>query len=112
MTMLPGDGIGPEMMNYVKEVYRYAGAPVDFEEIRMDPNSEVDFYNAITSIKRNGVGLKGRALIQVSIQHILNRLGKTISRVLIKIKSSKWKERVPPVNAYQQLLLYVKDWVH
>lgn len=59
VTMLPGDGIGPEMMNYVKEVYRYAGAPVDFEEIRMDPNSEVDFYNAITSIKRNGVGLKG-----------------------------------------------------
>lgn len=61
MTMLPGDGIGPEMMNYVKEVFRYAGAPIDFEEIRMDPNteSEVDFYNAITSIKRNGVGLKG-----------------------------------------------------
>jgi len=59
--MLPGDGIGPEMMNYVKQVYRYAGAPIDFEEIRMDPNteSEVDFYNAITSIKRNGVGLKG-----------------------------------------------------
>jgi len=61
VTMLPGDGIGPEMMGYVKEVFRYAGAPVDFEEIRFDPNSEseLDFFNAITSIKRNGVAIKG-----------------------------------------------------
>ena len=61
VTMLPGDGIGPEMMGYVKEVYRYAGVPVDFEEIRFDPNSEseVDFFDAITSIKRNGVAIKG-----------------------------------------------------
>lgn len=61
VTMLPGDGIGPEMMGYVKEVFRYAGAPVDFEEIRFDPNaqSEEEFFNAITSIKRNGVAIKG-----------------------------------------------------
>lgn len=61
--MLPGDGIGPEMMGYVKEVFRYAGAPVDFEEIRFDPNteSEEQFFNAITSIKRNGVAIKGTA---------------------------------------------------
>ena len=23
VTMLPGDGIGPEMMGYVKEIFRY-----------------------------------------------------------------------------------------
>lgn len=59
--MLPGDGIGPEMMTYVREVFRYAGVPVDFEEICFDPNSEseTDFFDAITSIKRNGVGIKG-----------------------------------------------------
>lgn len=58
---IEGDGIGPEMMNYVKEVFRYAGVPVDFEEIHFDPNSEseVDFFDAITSIKRNGVAIKG-----------------------------------------------------
>jgi isocitrate dehydrogenase (NAD+) len=50
------------MMTYVKEVYRYAGVPVDFEEIRFDPNSEseTDFFDAITSIKRNGVAIKGK----------------------------------------------------
>lgn len=69
--MLPGDGIGPEMMGYVKEVFRYAGAPVDFEEIRFDPNSqsEEEFFQAITSIKRNGVAIKGNPQNDVAKYH-------------------------------------------
>lgn len=59
--MLPGGGIGPELMSYVKEVFRYAGAPVDFETVDIDPNSDtnVDLEYAITSIQRNGVAIKG-----------------------------------------------------
>ncbi|CAO1365720.1 unnamed protein product [Diamesa tonsa] len=61
VTMLPGGGIGPELMNYVKEIFRYAGVPVDFEIIDIDPNSEnnEDLDYAITSIRRNGVAIKG-----------------------------------------------------
>jgi len=61
VTMLPGDGIGPEMMSYVKEVFRYAGAPIDFEMIQIDPNSadSNDLNNAISSVKRNGCAIKG-----------------------------------------------------
>ncbi|XP_021933207.1 isocitrate dehydrogenase [NAD] subunit gamma, mitochondrial-like isoform X2 [Zootermopsis nevadensis] len=61
VTMLPGSGIGPELMNYVKEVFRYAGVPVDFEVVQMDPKSESneDLEYAITSIRRNGVAIKG-----------------------------------------------------
>lgn len=61
VTMMPGDGIGPEMMAYVKEVYRYAGAPVDFETVLLDPSTDNydDLYNAISSVKRNGCGIKG-----------------------------------------------------
>lgn len=72
--MLPGDGIGPEMMNYVKEVFRYAGVPVDFEEIRFNPNSEseADFFDAITSIKRNGVGIKGYFLT-IKYYHVVQK---------------------------------------
>lgn len=59
--MLPGSGIGPELMTYVKEVFRYSGAPVDFQTVEIDPNSdeknELDY--AITCIKRNGVAIKG-----------------------------------------------------
>ena len=42
MTMIPGDGIGPEMMTYVKEVFTFAGVPVDFEMINFDPNHHGD----------------------------------------------------------------------
>jgi len=61
VTMLPGDGIGPEMMGYVKEVFRYAGAPVDFETVELDPTTDDyhDLTNAISSVKRNGCAIKG-----------------------------------------------------
>jgi hypothetical protein len=40
---------------------RYAGVPVDFEEVQMDPKSESneDLEYAITSIRRNGLAIKG-----------------------------------------------------
>ncbi|XP_034943455.1 isocitrate dehydrogenase [NAD] subunit gamma, mitochondrial [Chelonus insularis] len=61
VTLLPGAGIGPELMGYVKEVFSYAGVPVDFEDIDIDPNADNndDLEYAITSIRRNGVALKG-----------------------------------------------------
>lgn len=60
-SMLPGGGIGPELMNHVREVFLAIGVPVDFEIIDIDPNKEGndDLEYAITSIKRNGVALKG-----------------------------------------------------
>ena len=33
VTLLPGDGIGPELVHSVKEVFKAAGVPVQFEEI-------------------------------------------------------------------------------
>lgn len=61
VTMLPGGGIGPELMGYVTEVFRYGGVPVDFELVQIDPKSEgnEDLEYAITSIRRNGVAIKG-----------------------------------------------------
>ncbi|XP_051175879.1 isocitrate dehydrogenase [NAD] subunit gamma, mitochondrial [Leptopilina boulardi] len=61
VTILPGAGIGPELMGYVKEVFTFAGVPVDFEDIDIDPNADNndDLFYAITSIRRNGVALKG-----------------------------------------------------
>ncbi|XP_018332626.1 isocitrate dehydrogenase [NAD] subunit gamma, mitochondrial [Agrilus planipennis] len=61
VTMLPGSGIGPELMNYVQEVFKYSGAPVDFQVVDIDPKSDQanELEDAIISIKRNGVGIKG-----------------------------------------------------
>lgn len=33
VTLVPGDGVGPELMNSVQDVFSAAGVPVDFEEI-------------------------------------------------------------------------------
>lgn len=43
------------------QVFKYAGVPVDFEDVDIDPNADdnVDLDYAITSIRRNGVALKG-----------------------------------------------------
>lgn len=61
VTLLPGDGIGPELMRHVKTIFRVGGIPVDFEEINLDSMNEniEKVEEAITSIKRNGIALKG-----------------------------------------------------
>lgn len=43
------------------QIFRFAGVPVDFEDIDIDPNAHNndDLFYAITSIRRNGVALKG-----------------------------------------------------
>ena len=45
--MLPGDGIGPEMMGHVSNVFREVGAPIDFETVQLDPTTDNydDLYN-------------------------------------------------------------------
>ncbi|XP_042306984.1 isocitrate dehydrogenase [NAD] subunit gamma, mitochondrial isoform X1 [Sceloporus undulatus] len=60
VTMIPGDGIGPELMLHVREVFRHACVPVDFEEVLMTSEaSEEDMKNALMAIRRNRVALKG-----------------------------------------------------
>lgn len=42
-------------------LFRVAGVPVDFEVVQIDPKSDSneDLEYAITSIRRNGVAIKG-----------------------------------------------------
>ncbi|KAK6755853.1 hypothetical protein RB195_014317 [Necator americanus] len=61
VTVLPGDGIGPEMLEHVQKIFNYAQVPVDFECVHLSskPDSTDDLEQAIIAIKRNGVALKG-----------------------------------------------------
>ncbi|XP_035238081.1 isocitrate dehydrogenase [NAD] subunit gamma, mitochondrial isoform X1 [Anguilla anguilla] len=61
VTLIPGDGIGPELVNHVRELFRFSCVPVDFEVVNVNSglDSEDDINNAITAIRRNGVALKG-----------------------------------------------------
>lgn len=60
VTMIPGDGVGPELMVHVKRVFRSSCVPVDFEEVCVTSSSnEEEIHNALMAIRRNRVALKG-----------------------------------------------------
>lgn len=61
MTALTGDGVGPELLKYVQEIFRYSGAPVDFETVEISGNmTDPDVMkDALLSVGRNGVAIKG-----------------------------------------------------
>ncbi|XP_052362673.1 isocitrate dehydrogenase [NAD] subunit gamma, mitochondrial-like isoform X2 [Oncorhynchus keta] len=62
VTLIPGDGIGPELLSHVRELFRFCCVPVDFEVVNVDSTmtSEDDINDAITAIRRNGVALKAQ----------------------------------------------------
>ena len=45
------------MTSHVREIFRLAGAPIDFETVEID--SEANYDAAVTAVRRNGVALKG-----------------------------------------------------
>lgn len=62
VTLVPGDGVGPELMLCVREIYKQIGAPIEFEEIlasELMPGRSSSVEDLIVSFKRNRVGLKG-----------------------------------------------------
>jgi len=65
VTMLPGGGIGPELMSHMKDLFRYSAVPVMFEEVEVDPNAEDThaLENVICALKRNGAAIKGHYLM-------------------------------------------------
>ncbi|KAF3860409.1 hypothetical protein F7725_000664 [Dissostichus mawsoni] len=50
------NGIGPDLLNHVREVFRFSCVPVDFEVVHVNSadESEDDINNAIMAIRRNG----------------------------------------------------------
>ncbi|XP_071481523.1 isocitrate dehydrogenase [NAD] subunit beta, mitochondrial-like [Diadema antillarum] len=62
VTLIPGDGVGPELMQSVKEVFKAGGVPVQFEEIfvsEIQENRSADVEEVVESLKRTHVALKG-----------------------------------------------------
>lgn len=61
-TLIPGDGVGPELVYSVQEVFKAAGVPVDFEPYffsEVNPTMSADLDQVAGSIARNGICLKG-----------------------------------------------------
>lgn len=64
MTMLPGDGVGPELMHAVKEVFKVAAVPVEFKEHHLSEvqnmASEEKLEQVLSSMKENKVAIIGK----------------------------------------------------
>lgn len=61
-TLIPGDGVGPELVYSVQEVFKAAGVPVDFETYffsEVNPTLSAPLENVAGSIEKNRVCLKG-----------------------------------------------------
>lgn len=61
-TLIPGDGVGPELVYSVQEVFKAAGVPVDFESYffsEVNPTLSAPLENVASSIAKNRVCLKG-----------------------------------------------------
>ena len=61
-TLIPGDGVGPELVASVEEVFKAAGVPMDFEvyfmsEVHSALSTPVS--TVVESIRRNRLCLKG-----------------------------------------------------
>jgi isocitrate dehydrogenase (NAD+) len=69
VTLIPGDGIGAEITDSVKEIFEYINAPIEWEQYDvsgMSSTGEGLFIRAMDSLKRNKVGLKGILFTPIS----------------------------------------------
>lgn len=63
--MLPGDGVGAEVSESVKTIFKADNVPIEWEQVDVsgvesgDKHSEELFRESIASLKRNKLGLKG-----------------------------------------------------
>ena len=61
-TLIPGDGVGPELVYSVQELFKNAGVPIDFETFffsEVNPTLSAPLEVVAESIARNRVCLKG-----------------------------------------------------
>eukprot|EP00092_Neocalanus_flemingeri_P051736 GFUD01060285.1.p1 GENE.GFUD01060285.1~~GFUD01060285.1.p1 ORF type:complete len:386 (+),score=114.04 GFUD01060285.1:65-1222(+) len=61
-TLIPGDGVGPEIMDSCQEILQSMGAKIDFEEMyfsEINHGASRSLEDVMASIKKNSVALKG-----------------------------------------------------
>jgi len=69
VTLIPGDGIGAEITDSVKEIFESVNAPIQWEQYDVSGMSSAGeglFREAMDSLKRNRVGLKGILFTPIS----------------------------------------------
>ncbi|KAK4881960.1 hypothetical protein RN001_005279 [Aquatica leii] len=73
-TLIPGDGIGPEISAAVQKIFAAANVPIEWESVDVTPVRGPDGtfgipQKAIDSVNRNKIGLKGPLMTPVGKGH-------------------------------------------
>lgn len=73
-TLIPGDGIGPEISAAVQKIFQAASVPIDWEVVDVTPVRGPDgLFNipqgAIDSVNKNKIGLKGPLMTPIGKGH-------------------------------------------
>ncbi|KAI8976456.1 isocitrate dehydrogenase, NAD-dependent [Pilobolus umbonatus] len=83
VTLIPGDGIGPEISQSVKAIFAAAKAPIDWEEVDVTPtvkDGETTIPDeAVTSVLKSTVALKGPLATPIGKGHV--SLNLTLRRI-------------------------------
>ena len=61
-TLIPGDGVGKEITDSVKEIFDRLNVPIEWEQFDLSgemQGSDSQFQQAMESLRRTKVGLKG-----------------------------------------------------
>ncbi|CAF0733919.1 unnamed protein product [Adineta steineri] len=106
VTLIHGDGVGPELMEHVKAAIRCVRAPVDFEDIPLSSHvaSDAMFERAITAVKRNGIALKGNIASQ-NTSNSLNVLLRTRLDLFANVIRCKTSPVVPTRHSNIDILV-------
>ncbi|CAF1044589.1 unnamed protein product [Rotaria sp. Silwood1] len=74
ITLIPGDGIGPEISKSVQQIFQAANVPLNWEPVDVTPIKSADGkfripVKAIESVTKNRIGLKGPLATPVGKGH-------------------------------------------
>jgi len=111
VTVIPGDGTGPELIHSLKDVFTAAAVPVDFDEVYVSEIASpfhVDEQGAVDSVTKNKVCLKG--IIASPLTHegsLLTTLNMRIRRRLDLFANVVHVKSVPGLNTRHDNLDFV-----
>ncbi|XP_040576032.1 isocitrate dehydrogenase [NAD] subunit beta, mitochondrial [Lepeophtheirus salmonis] len=96
-TMIPGDGVGPEIMDSVIRVVSATGAPINFETLQLSEvqhETSASLSDVCESVRKNGICIKGViAVPEVNFEGDLQNLNQNFRNELdlyanvVKIRS-------------------------
>ncbi|KAI0304108.1 hypothetical protein BC826DRAFT_981571 [Russula brevipes] len=102
VSLIPGDGIGPEISESVKAIYDAAKVPIQWEEVSVTPvlkgGKTVIPDQAIQSVRKNTIALKGPLATPISLNLTLRRTFNLFANVRPCVSIKGYKTPYDDVN--------------